>query len=85
MHSSDQVHALSIDLCKNRYRKTACHLCLQVRVGACLSHVRACPRGLAAWGAGRPVGPGIGGACLRKGGFFEGLDSLERMWICYYY
>jgi hypothetical protein len=25
------------------------------------------------------------GACLRKGQHFRGLDSLERMWICYYY
>ena len=26
--------------------------------------------GLAAWGAGRPVGPDVRGACLRKGQLF---------------
>ena len=37
-----------------------------------LPHGRACPRGLAAWGVGKPVGLGVKGACLRKGQHFQG-------------
>jgi len=37
-----------------------------------LSHGRACPRGLVAWSARRPVGPDVMGACLRKGQLFKG-------------
>ena len=40
-----------------------------------LSHGRACLCGLAAWGAGRPVGRAVRGACFRKGQHFRGLDS----------
>ncbi len=36
-------------------------------------------------GAGRPVGPGVGGLVSESGGFLRGLDSLEWMWICHYY
>ena len=46
-----------------------------VRVRVPLAWARACPRGLAAWGAGRPVGPGVREACFRKGQHFRGLDS----------
>ena len=45
------------------------------RLECVLSHGRACPRELAAWGAGRPVGPGIRGACL-----FD-WQLFERGWI----
>ena len=38
---------------------------VRVRMGACL-------RGLAAWGAGRPVGPGVGGLVSGIGSFWEG-------------
>ena len=50
-----------------------------------LSPGRACPRGLAAWWAGRPVGPDIRGPGIRKGRRFEGLEFLEAVAVHHYY
>ncbi len=44
-----------------------------------LSHGRACPRGIAAWGAGRPVGPGVRGLASEMGSFFGELDDAANM------
>jgi hypothetical protein len=38
-----------------------------------LSHGYACPRRLAAWGAGRPVGPDVRGLASESGGFQAGF------------
>gem|GEM_PF-5255095 len=46
-------------------------------IGVCMfSHGRACPRGLAAWRAGRHVGPGVREACLRKGRLLREREGL---------
>ena len=37
------------------------------------------PLGLAAWGAGRPVGPDVRGLAYLMGSFSRGLDFWEAM------
>jgi len=78
MHSFAQVHALSIDLCKNHHRKRpVTHACRFGQVRA-LSHGRACSRGLAAWV--REVGRAwYRGACLFDGRLFKGAGFWEAM------
>jgi hypothetical protein len=44
-----------------------------------LSPGRACPRDLAAWGAGRPVGPVVEGLVSGMGRLFGVLDDTANM------
>jgi hypothetical protein len=52
MHSFAQVHALSIDLCKNHHRKLPVTCACRFGQVRALSHGRSCLRGPAAWGGG---------------------------------
>jgi len=61
MHSSDQVHALSIDLCKNRYRKTAATCACSFGQVRALSPGGAGTRGLPPGGSGGRSGLVSGG------------------------
>ena len=50
MHSFAQVHALSIDLCKNHHRKLPVTCACRFGQVRALSHRRACPRGACGMG-----------------------------------
>ena len=81
MHSFPQVHALSIDLCKNHHRKRPVTCACRFGQALVRSRMRARGRvGLPPGGSREPQdGPGIRGACLWKGQRF-GAGFFWKQW-----